>query len=144
MEVFVFDWWWRSHQSLAREGLRIFRFSVVPWKGESEPNIKYCFGATVGMVQRFIKRFPAGHWSFLGPGSETKWYSTYNEKTWRRMGQSRWIDADQIRRKRTPSFPSHESIVPRNAQKQKRWKIIYTLLCRWRYDWNCFSHNHFC
>ena len=28
----------------------------------------------------FAKRFPAGHWSFLGPGSETKWYSTYNER----------------------------------------------------------------
>ena len=42
-------------------------------------------------------------------------------KTTRRMGQSRWIDDDQIRRKRTPSFPSHEPIVSRNAQKQRRW-----------------------
>ena len=25
----------------------------------------------------FAKRFPAGRWSFLGPGSETGWYSTY-------------------------------------------------------------------
>ena len=25
----------------------------------------------------FAKRFPAGRWSFLGLGSETKWYSTY-------------------------------------------------------------------
>ena len=36
--------------------------------------------------------------------------------------KSRWIHDDQIRRKRTPSFPSHESIVPRNALKQRRWK----------------------
>ena len=28
----------------------------------------------------FAKRFPAGHWSFLGPGSETKWYSTYIDR----------------------------------------------------------------
>ena len=28
----------------------------------------------------FAKRFPAGHWSFLGLGSETKWYSIYNER----------------------------------------------------------------
>ena len=60
------------------------------------------------------------------------------------MGQSCWIDDDQIQRKRTPSLPSHESIVWRNAQKQRRWTIIDTLLCRWRYDGNCFSHNHFC
>ena len=32
-------------------------------------------------------------------------------------------------RKRTPSFPCHESIVPRNAQKQRWWKIINTLFC---------------
>ena len=28
----------------------------------------------------FAKRFPAGRWSFLGPGSETKWYSTNKER----------------------------------------------------------------
>ena len=40
----------------------------------------------------------------------------------RRMGQSRWIDDNQIRKKKkwTPSFPSHESFVPRSVQKQKR------------------------
>ena len=38
------------------------------------------------------------------------------------MGQSRGIDDDQIQRKRTPSFPNHESIVSRNAQKQRRWE----------------------
>ena len=30
METFIFDRWWRSHQSLAREGLCIFRFCVTP------------------------------------------------------------------------------------------------------------------
>ena len=56
------------------------------------------------------------------------------------MGSSRWTDDDQIRRKRTPSFQSNESVLSRNAQKHRRWKIICTLLCRWWYDWNCFSH----
>ena len=46
--------WWRSHQSLACKGLCIFRFCVVSWKGESEPNIKDCLWTTVGLVQRFI------------------------------------------------------------------------------------------
>ena len=32
METIIFGRWWRSHQSLAREGLRIFRFCVMPWK----------------------------------------------------------------------------------------------------------------
>ena len=41
------------------------------------------------------------------------------------MGPSRRADDDKIRRKRTPSFPSYESIVSRNAQKQRRWKITF-------------------
>ena len=160
METIISGQWWRSHQSLAREDLLIFRFYVMPWKDEREPNIKYCLGTAVGLVQRFItiqnfghkwrrtdgirveyfpvfttlqlvqdvqqlmnrmgkpeqfqgriifmsmsndiiwwikdtekecianstlvslfaKRFPAGHWSFFGPGSEKKWYSTYNDR----------------------------------------------------------------
>ena len=28
----------------------------------------------------FAKRFLTGRWSFLGPGSETKWYSIYLER----------------------------------------------------------------
>ena len=32
------------------------------------------------LVSSFAKRFPARHWSFLGPGSETKWYSTYSDR----------------------------------------------------------------
>ena len=30
-----------------------------------------------------------------------------------------------------PSLPSHESIVQRSDQEQKRWKTVDTLLCRW-------------
>ena len=51
------------------------------------------------------------------------------DKPSRRMGQSRRADDDKNRRKRTPSLPIHESIVPKNAQKQRWWKIINTLLC---------------
>ena len=32
---------------------------------------------TPTLVTLFAKSFPAGRWSFLGPGSEKKWYSTY-------------------------------------------------------------------
>ena len=28
----------------------------------------------------FARRFPAGRWSFLGPGSEKKWYSTHDSR----------------------------------------------------------------
>ena len=60
METFIFDWW-RSRQSLACKGLCIRRFCVMSWKDESEPNITYCLGTTVGLVQRFIKDENFGH-----------------------------------------------------------------------------------
>ena len=41
METFIFDWWWRSRQSLAREGLRIFRFCVMPWKDERDSKVHH-------------------------------------------------------------------------------------------------------
>ena len=28
--------------------------------------------------KEYAERFPRGHWSFLGPGSEKKWYGTYD------------------------------------------------------------------
>ena len=31
-------------------------------------------------MSEFAGTCRAGHWSFVGPGSETKWYSTYNER----------------------------------------------------------------
>ena len=95
-------------------------------------------------VSLFAKRFPAGHWSCPRAWIRNKMVLYLQRKITRRMVQSRWIDDDQIRRKRTSSVPSHEFIVSRNAQKQRRWKIICTLLCRWEYDGNCFSYNYFC
>ena len=42
MWIFIFSWWWRSHQSLAHEGLRTFRSCIMLWKDEREPTIKSC------------------------------------------------------------------------------------------------------
>ena len=42
-------------------------------------NEKECI-ANSTLVTLVAKRFPGGRWSFLGPGSEKKWYSTYNER----------------------------------------------------------------
>ena len=217
IETVIFGQWWRSHQSLAREGLCIFRFCLMPWKDQSEPNIKFCLGRKIELVQEFIIIQNFGHnwwWAdgirvayfpgfttlrlcnkvqefmskmsdpsdFLKNGSSSCRCSTTSHGDLKTMNGNAMLtltsflcmqedsqqddghssDLDQkrsgillmltdhkendgeIRRKRKPSFPSHESIVPRNAQKQRRWKIINTLLCWWRNDWNCFSHNNFC
>ena len=47
--------------------------------GGTKDNEQECI-ANATLVSFFAKRFPAGRWSFRGPGSETKWYSTDNER----------------------------------------------------------------
>ena len=48
--------------SLSHAKVYVFsRFCVMSRKGESEPNIKYCLGTTVGLVQRFITIQNFGH-----------------------------------------------------------------------------------
>ena len=80
----------------------------------------------------------------LGPGSEKKWYSNSEDSPrgeWDRVAELLMI---KFRKKRTPSFPSHEPIAQKSAQKQRRRKIVDPLLCRPGNDYNCFSHNYFC
>ena len=159
-------------RSLAREGLRIFRFCVMPWTDEREPTIKYCLGRQVDVVQKFIttqsfghncepmefewnifpgksqnnsqdelsscrrsmtsygdlkkmsessanlvsisaKRFSPGRWSFLGPGSEKKWYPTHESKPRgdRTESQSWWL------------FRATSPLSRGTLKKQRWWKL---------------------
>ena len=116
-------------------------FNDISW---GSPETEQECELSANFVSICARRFSPGRRSFLGPGSQKEVGFRSWKQTTRRMGQSRGIDVDKIWRKRTPSFPSHESLVSRNAQKQRRWKIINTLLCRWGYGWNCSSHNSFC
>ena len=47
--------------SLSHAKAFVFSDCVMSWKGESEPNIKYCLGTAVGLVQRFITMQNFGH-----------------------------------------------------------------------------------
>ena len=52
-------------------------FNDITWR--TKGNETECI-ANSTLVSVFAKRFPAGCWSFLGPSSETKWYSTDKER----------------------------------------------------------------
>ena len=101
-------------------------FDDISWG--SDDNEQEC-DANAILVSIYARRFSPGRWSFFGLGSEKKWYSIYDSRPQGELiGQSRRINDDKIWRKRTRSFPCLESTVPRNAQKQRRWKIINALL----------------
>ena len=53
-------------------------FNDISWG--SKDNEKEC-ESNVQLVSLYAKRFGAGQWSFLGPGSEKKWYSISEDST---------------------------------------------------------------
>ena len=65
----------QKHDPAQIQGRIIFMsiFDDIIWR--TTDNLKECI-ANATLVSLFAKRFPAGRWSFLGPGSEKKWYST--------------------------------------------------------------------
>ena len=52
-------------------------FNDIIWRVKD--NEKECMANSTHLCLYLQKRVPAERWSFLGPGSETKWCSTYNE-----------------------------------------------------------------
>ena len=85
------------------------------------------------LVSLFAKIFPAGRWSFLGPGSETKWYSTYNERPqgeWDRVAELMMMkfkeSGHQVFRSTSP--------LSRGTLKSKGGGQLSILRCRWGYD----------
>ena len=52
-------------------------FNDISWG--SQDNGQEC-ESNANLVSFFARRFSSGRWSFLGPGSEKKWYSTHESK----------------------------------------------------------------
>ena len=52
-------------------------FNDISWR--SEDNEQKC-ESNANLVSIYARRFPPGRWSFLGPGSEKKWYSTHGSR----------------------------------------------------------------
>ena len=56
-------------------GRIIFMSMFNDISSRSEENKQEC-ESSAQLVSIYAKRFSPGRWSFLGPGSEEKWYST--------------------------------------------------------------------
>ena len=93
-------------------------------------------------MSSFAKRFPAGHWSFLGPGSETEWYSTYNERRggeWDKVAELMMIKFGESGH---PVFRA-TSPLSRGTLKSKECGQLSTS-APMGIRLKLFSHNHFC
>ena len=52
-------------------------FNIISWG--SEDNAQEC-ESNANIFSIYARRFSPGRWSFLGPGSEKKWYSAYDSR----------------------------------------------------------------
>ena len=52
-------------------------YNDIEWKAKG--NKKRC-EYNSQTVTNFARKFPRGRWSFVGPGSEERWYATYTDK----------------------------------------------------------------
>ena len=107
-------------------------FNGISWR--SKDNKKEC-ESNAQLVSLLAKRFGAGQWSFLGPGSEKKWYSISEDSPqgeWEKMAEKMMIPFAES------GHPVFEAIVQRSDQKQRWWKSVDPLLCRFGSDYNCF------
>ena len=68
---------WAIHQNL-KDGSSSCRCSMTSYGDLKTMNGKAMLTRTSFCVH--ARRFPAGRWSFLGPGSEKKWYSSYVDR----------------------------------------------------------------
>ena len=104
-------------------------FNDISWG--SKDNEQEC-KLSVNLVSIYARTFSSGRWSFLGLGSEKKWYSIRDGKP---QGEQSWWWSNSAKADTQFSVPRVHC---------PGWKIIKTLLRWWRNDWNCFSHNYFC
>ena len=66
-------------------------------------------------VKTFAKKIGIGQWSFIGPGSEKKWYPSENSPQGEGPCCGRY--ATEIRRKWTSHLPCNDTIVQRKVEK---------------------------
>ena len=102
---------WAKNQKILQDGSYSCQCSTT-----SHGDLK-TMNKNSNLKANFVSIYSPERWSSLRPGSEKKWYSIREckpQRDWDRVG---WTDDDQIWRKRTPNFPCHESIVPRNVAK---------------------------
>ena len=85
--------------------------------------------ANARVVKVLAKKFGIGQWSFIGPGSEKKWYPSENspQGAWDNIAEGMLLEFAESGH---PNFPCNDSIVQGYSQEQRAWKTVNTLHCR--------------
>ena len=120
--------------TMQNQNLKVFRdriifmsmYNDVDWS-KGEEKFKKCISNSTE-VKTYTLRFPKGHWSFLGPAREYKWYGTHTYKPdgeWKRSTDMMMIT---FKESGHPFVFRATSALDRGfLQKQERWTVIDSL-----------------
>ena len=93
----------------------------------TKDNERECL-ANAKVVSIYAKKFGFGQWSFIGPGSEKKWYSMEEKQYTRNLGPYRGKDVVGICRKHMSNFPCYDSIVQVNSEAKDMENCRFTIV----------------
>ena len=109
-------------------------FNDISWG--SKDNEQEC-ESSAQLVSIYAKRFSPRRWSFFGPGSEKKWYSTHEYKP-----RGEW---DRVAELMMLKFGGSTSPLSRGVLKSKGGGQLSIHFCAdGDTDESVFSHNYFC
>ena len=109
----------------------------------SKDNEKECL-ANVKLVSLYARRFGKGQWSFIGPGSEKKWYCISEDSPQGVCDNMAERMLLVFAESDCPIFRATSPLSRGRLKKQRTWKTVDTLCSRPGNDWDYFSHNCFC
>ena len=110
-------------------------FNDISWRSKDNKKERE---SNALLVSLFARRFGGGQWSFLGPGSEKKWYSTCEDSPqgeWDKMAEKMITLAESGHPVFRATSPLSRGM---NVKKQRLRKNVDPLLCRPGNDYNCF------
>ena len=99
-------------------------YNDIAWSEQG--NTEKCENNSV-TVANYARRFPRGRWSFLGPGSEKKWYGTYSDKPdgdWDKTAERMMLNFSCSR---SSEISCRQRPGKRRIKKQRKRKKVYSL-----------------
>ena len=105
----------------------------------SRANEKECL-ANARLVTLYARRFGKGQWSFIGLGSEKKWYSISEDSPqgeWDRTAEKMLVE---LAESGCPIFRATSPLSRGRLKSKGHGKFVDTLCSRFGNDWDYFSH----
>ena len=116
-------------------------FNDISWG--SEDNEQEC-KANASLVYIYARRFSPGRWSFLGKGSENKWYSAYDSRPqgeWDRVAELMMIKCGESGH---PVFRATSPLSRGTLKSKGGGKLSIHFCADGGTIETVFSHNYFC